>query len=576
MILKLAVSLLLICNIANGAMLRESVVDDVPEFSMFSCEADLCVRVTYADGSADTIETTQEKINGEKVNVYKGKVWSTGAKAVIIPKDNDGVNSEDLVVFHSGKSGECTKFSVDLANTGKAECLNHEPHPLEGANEDEFRLDIPTEERSMYRTPEEIELAPRALDPNGYKLKVAVYYDDSFAEQFKGGAVSRAAALMAMVDEMYSEKDSLKTEIDVITVSIEHLEGENWGYTNTWTPLFPKFMSFSASRLEHNGADLNVYLVGTGTVVTKYRLPNLGPLGVACSHQKALKWSLTTYADGKGADAYTATKIAHEIGHNLGIEHDCIGGCCAWWNPNVYKGPRVLDGKECFGYMDYNGTTNYWSHCSVADLNTYINRVPEFCLEKIIPDRPVEHADCHWKLVELHTKSKASEIQWALGKTCVSDVDGPMSDPTYQQKKEEYDNNERFSQWCCMPGYGDYELRCINTLQQKRYAGNYNVMSGDGWHGAYIEIDGQKYCEDFKEGDLQIETVSYPEPPIPPGLENCPLPQRDWVGNGMCEDEPNTKECQWDGGDCCDNKSGNGYAYCDECECFGTSDFPTN
>ena len=64
--------------------------------------------------------------------------------------------------------------------------------------------------------------------------------------------------------------------------------------------------------------------------------------------------------------------IAHEIGHNLGMKHDFKG--------SKYK---VLDGKQCKGYMDYNDSTNYWSHCSVRDFKSYINRQSHFCLESL-------------------------------------------------------------------------------------------------------------------------------------------------------------------------------------------------
>ena len=39
---------------------------------------------------------------------------------------------------------------------------------------------------------------------------------------------------MAIVDEMYSEKDTLQTEIEVNVVAIVHAEGQNWGLTD-WT-----------------------------------------------------------------------------------------------------------------------------------------------------------------------------------------------------------------------------------------------------------------------------------------------------------------------------------------------------
>ena len=41
-------------------------------------------------------------------------------------------------------------------------------------------------------------------------MDVAVYYDSCFAKKFGGKAKTRIRALMAIVDEMYSEKDTLK------------------------------------------------------------------------------------------------------------------------------------------------------------------------------------------------------------------------------------------------------------------------------------------------------------------------------------------------------------------------------
>ena len=71
------------------------------------------------------------------------------------------------------------------------------------------------------------------------------------------------------------------------------------------------------------------------------------------------------------------------MGHNIGLQHDCINYNCAHWNPS-YVGPRVIDGVECYGYMDYKDDTNYWSACSVSDLLTYINSLSSgFCLESL-------------------------------------------------------------------------------------------------------------------------------------------------------------------------------------------------
>jgi hypothetical protein len=40
-----------------------------------------------------------------------------------------------------------------------------------------------------------------------------------------------------------------------------------------------------------------------------------------------------------------------------------------------------------------------------------------------------------------------------------------------------------------------------------------------------------------------------------------------WIGDGFCDDETNVPECNWDGGDCCFPESD--FTECDACECHG-------
>ena len=42
----------------------------------------------------------------------------------------------------------------------------------------------------------------------------------------------------------------------------------------------------------------------------------------------------------------------------------------------------------------------------------------------------------------------------------------------------------------------------------------------------------------------------------------------DWRGDGYCDDENNTEECGFDGGDCCDNDRPNWNHFCQECDCL--------
>ncbi len=48
-------------------------------------------------------------------------------------------------------------------------------------------------------------------------------------------------------------------------------------------------------------------------------------------------------------------------------------------------------------------------------------------------------------------------------------------------------------------------------------------------------------------------------------LDGCPDDISHWVGDGMCDDDTNIEECQYDGGDCCLETQS--WSYCNECIC---------
>jgi len=86
-------------------------------------------------------------------------------------------------------------------------------------------------------------------------------------------------------------------------------------------------------------------------------------------------------------------------------------------------------------------------------------------------------------------------------------------------------------------------------------------------------FDGGDCCDNEMEGYTNYcnacECLEYPEytteEPIVDGT-NCAAPQ--WFGDAFCDDENNTEECGFDGGDCCNNEGQGWDNYCSDCECL--------
>ena len=81
--------------------------------------------------------------------------------------------------------------------------------------------------------------------------------------------------------------------------------------------------------------------------------------------------------------------------------------------------------------------------------------------------------------INVVTKRYGKENSWEFG-ACSSTQEYPS----------EYTTTER----CCQPE-GSYQLICKCSF-------------GDGWHGGYLEINGQEYCKQFIRGHKKIETAT--------------------------------------------------------------------
>jgi len=241
--------------------------------------------------------------------------------------------------------------------------------------------------------------------------------------------------VMDHVDKMLSNKDvlgaGLPTFLEVNTMAIEHLQGKTW---RIWENIFNELGPL-AEDSKYN-ADLYVFLT------TEHSGSGLANRGSLCSPDIKERISISGYRahsetyNGKtyNTEFLTAQTVVHEMGHNLGMQHDCArktGTECG--------GPEILDGRECYGYMGQqnNGRINKdwegrWSRCSVRDFTYHVNSLQSMCLDKPcrtnLIDKTATNSCKYWKSLGLCLEGK---IDVAMGR-----FNGYMDNPFENYVKE--------------------------------------------------------------------------------------------------------------------------------------------
>jgi len=242
--------------------------------------------------------------------------------------------------------------------------------PLTGPVDGNTKLDDPLvpPENEGEQSDEGSSEMERQQPPSAVNMTLQMLYDPSFAAKFGNNRSRINAAIVKILDhtQTFFLHSSLRTKI-VLNVKPFIAIGQR--LTATGTNL-RRLVSIAARLPDADSYSLLTYENNAG-----------GTIGIAwlrstCSTSRGYRTNINEYFS---SDVRTAAIIVHEIGHNLGMNHDFVG------RPGNMR--RASNGASCTGiraFMDYVGNPYQWSPCSNEDFNRYyrsiFQRYRRFCL----------------------------------------------------------------------------------------------------------------------------------------------------------------------------------------------------
>jgi len=352
--------------------------------------------------------------------------------------------------------------------------------------------------------------------PSKQKMQIKIHYDDTF--------YSDTSDVTGYIDSMVTQLQAHMCQISLGTqIKIEAIDGYSYEVGESWKAdtgtIYGSVYDITAAS--NSNADVHVFLCKDSAFG--------GTIGIA------FVGTMCTLKYGSGSNAginekrqnvlATSEVVAHEMGHNMGMDHDF---------DESHGGPNGPCNKK--GIMSYGSPPNVWSTCSRADFLALYNQI-------------LASTSWNWCLTKDNT---------ACGGTAPPPGSTTTAAPPTECGSPQYNDD----QWC------DDDNNNAGCNYDGGACCNNNFS---GWNTYCTDCD----CLDPNATGPTSPTTTAAPPPEPTTAsppttaappKGCGSPQ--YNDDQWCDDDNNNADCNYDGGACCDNNFSGWDVYCSDCDCL--------
>ncbi|XP_019635250.1 PREDICTED: uncharacterized protein LOC109478233 [Branchiostoma belcheri] len=195
-----------------------------------------------------------------------------------------------------------------------------------------------------------------------FYLEIALFVDPSLVQELGGiaGAAEWSKVVMIGVQRKF-DSGSLGKIVNLRLVKFN--QADNLAMQSDSYPMLNSFCLWQESQPDNLMWDVAVLVVNRDLTSVNFGKGVLGRaiLGGVCTGQDTDKCAIVEYRGYQTIDT-----IVHELGHNIGMDHDGDGNDC-------------VDGKDIMSTLDYGGKTTF-SSCSAHSFNNFLKKTVTNCL----------------------------------------------------------------------------------------------------------------------------------------------------------------------------------------------------